>query len=125
MSAAETAVEILQQPGDIVWTRSYTPGPETWTKEGELALKSDISSSPYVASKDYVDSKLSSYVTKTDIVPSQMIAGAAETAYQAMKAQLDSEGNEIATDYAKKTDLTAKQDKLPYNQYTGIYDISS
>lgn len=28
-----------------VWTRTYTPGAETWTKAGELALKSDILSS--------------------------------------------------------------------------------
>lgn len=41
---------------DKTWTRTYTPGAESWTKEGELALKSDISSSPYVASREYVDS---------------------------------------------------------------------
>lgn len=107
------------------WTRSYVPAQEGWKKEGELALKSDISSSPYFASKDYVDSKLSSYVTKTEVVPSQMIPGAAETAYEAMKATFDGNGNEIATDYAKKTDLAAKQDKLPVNMQTGIYDISA
>ena len=28
-----------------VWTRSYTPGVDNWLKAGELALKSDISSS--------------------------------------------------------------------------------
>ena len=54
-----------------------------------------------------------------------MLHGAAETAYQAMKATMDGNGVEIATDYAKKTDLTAKQDVLPYNQYTGLYDISA
>ena len=54
-----------------------------------------------------------------------MIHGAAETAYQAMKATMDGNGVEIATDYAKKTDLSAKQDVLPYNQYTGLYDISA
>ena len=58
---------------------------------------------------------MSAYVSKTDIVPSQMISGAAETAYQAMKATMDGNGNEIATYYANKTDLTAKQDVLPYN----------
>ena len=30
-------------------------------------------------------------------------------------ATIDGNGNEIATDYAKKTDLSAKQDVLPYN----------
>lgn len=54
-------------------------------------------------------------MSKTDIVPSQMIPGAAETAYEAMKATMDGNGVEIATDYAKKTDLSAKQDVLPYN----------
>ena len=54
-----------------------------------------------------------------------MISGAAETAYQAMKATMDGNGNEIATYYANKTDLTAKQDVLPYNQYTGLYGISA
>lgn len=54
-----------------------------------------------------------------------MIPGAAETAYSAMKATLDGNGNEIAVDYAKKTELTAKQDKLPVNMQTGIYDISA
>ena len=44
-----------------------------------------------------------------------MISGAAETAYEAMKATMDGNGNEIATYYANKTDLTAKQDVLPYN----------
>lgn len=72
-----------------------------------------------------MSSTLSSYVTKTDIVPSQMIAGYAENAEKATMAVMDGNGVEIATDYAKKTDLAAKQDKLPYNQHTGIYDISS
>lgn len=125
MSAAETATEIEQQFTGITWTRTYTPGAESWTKEGELALKSDISSSPYFASKEYVDSKLSTYVSKTDIVPSQMIPGYAENAYKATMAVMDGNGVEIATVYAKKTDLAAKQDKLPYNQYTGLYDISA
>lgn len=68
---------------------------------------------------------LSAYVSKTEIVPSQMIPGAAEAAYQAMKAQLDGQGNEITATYASKTDLTAKQDVLPVNLQTGIYDISA
>ena len=51
-----------------LWTRTYTPGAETWTKEGELALKSDIPSG--LATQEYVDTKLTSYVSKTDIVPS-------------------------------------------------------
>lgn len=72
-----------------------------------------------------LSTSLSSYVSKTDIVPSQMIQGYAENAYKATMAVMDGNGVEIATDYAKKTDLTAKQDVLPYNQYTGLYDISA
>lgn len=122
---AEKATAFYTTDTNQLWTRTHTPGPEGWMKEGELALKSDISSSPYVASKEYVDSKLSSYVSKTEIVPSQMIPGAAETAYSAMKASLDGNGNEITATYASKNDLTAKQDKLPVNLQTGIYDISA
>lgn len=55
LEAAETALVITQQVANVDWTRTYTPGAESWTKEGELALKSDISSSPYVASREYVD----------------------------------------------------------------------
>lgn len=68
---------------------------------------------------------MSSYVSKTEVVPYTMIPGFAANAYEATKATFDGQGNEIAVDYAKKTDLAAKQDKLPYNQYTGIYDISA
>ena len=62
-----------------------------------------------------VSSQMSSYVTKTEIEPFTMIPGFAANAYHANMATMDSNGVEIATDYAKKTDLTAKQDVLPYN----------
>ena len=64
---AESAKTFTTTAG-IVWTRTYTPGAETWTKVGELALKSDIPSG--LATQEYVDQKLTSYVSKTDIVPS-------------------------------------------------------
>ena len=95
----------------------YIDEPYRYDQNTRVATLGEVSST--------IDNKLSSYVSKTDIVPSQMIPGAAETAYQAMKATMDGNGVEIATDYAKKTDLTAKQDVLPYNQYTGLYDISA
>ena len=44
-----------------------------------------------------------------------MIPGFAANAYRANMATMDGNGVEIATDYAKKTDLANKQDKLPYN----------
>ena len=44
-----------------------------------------------------------------------MIPGFAANAYRANMATMDGNGVEIATYYAKKTDLTAKQDVLPYN----------
>lgn len=54
-----------------------------------------------------------------------MIPGFAANAYKANMAIMDGNGVEIARDYAKKTDLTAKQDVLPYSQSTGIYEISA
>lgn len=95
----------------------YIGSPYVYDQKTRVATMGDVDSA--------TDSKLSAYVSKTDIVPSQMIPGYAENAYQATKAVMDGNGVEIATGYAKKTDLTAKQDKLPYNQYTGIYDISA
>ena len=68
---------------------------------------------------------MSAYVTKTEVEPFTMIPGFAANAYRASMATMDGNGVEIATDYAKKTDLTAKQDVLPYNEYTGIYGISA
>ena len=65
---AEKATTFKTAGDEKVWTRSYTPGAETWTKNGELALKSDIPSG--LATQEYVDTKLTSYVSKTDIVPS-------------------------------------------------------
>lgn len=78
-----------------------------------------------VATLGDVSSQMSAYVTKTEIEPFTMIPGFAANAYRANMATMDGNGVEIATDYAKKTDLTAKQDVLPYNQYTGLYDISA
>ena len=54
-------------------------------------------------------------MTKTEVEPFTMIPGFAANAYRANMATMDGNGVEIATDYAKKTDLTAKQDVLPYN----------
>ena len=187
-----------------VWTRTYTPGPESLVKEGELAVKygkdfntlsaqqleigdaqqvtidkdgmrtvhgARVSFSPHpeggkqavvlegsndggillsgstFAEAIYIDepykydqkkrvatlgdiytqvsSQMSAYVTKTEVEPFTMIPGFAANAYHANMATMDGNGVEIATDYAKKTDLTAKQDVLPYNQYTGLYDISA
>ena len=88
-----------------VWTRSYIPGAETWTKDGELALKSDIPNG--LATQEYVDQKLSSYVSKTDVVPSETNQGAAENAVRAVYASYDGDGNSIEFFYAKQTDLEA------------------
>lgn len=54
-----------------------------------------------------------------------MFIGAAESAYVSYKAYLDGNGDNIADDYVKKTDLSSKQDALPYNPDTGIYGISA
>ena len=58
---------------------------------------------------------MSAYVTKTEGEPFTRIPGFAANAYRANMATMDGNGVEIATDYAKKTDLANKQDKLPYN----------
>ena len=64
---AESAKTFTTTAG-AVWTRTYTPGADNWIKAGELALKSDIPTN--LATQEYVDTKLTSYVSKTDIVPS-------------------------------------------------------
>ena len=64
---AENAKTFHTSDGNV-WTKPYIPGPESWIKVDELALKSDIPNG--LATQEYVDTKLSSYVTKTDIVPS-------------------------------------------------------
>lgn len=64
---AENAKTFTTNYGNV-WTKPYIPGAESWVKEGELALKSDIPDG--LATQEYVDQKLTSYVSKTDIVPS-------------------------------------------------------
>lgn len=65
--AAENAKTFTTNYGNV-WTKPYIPGQESWVKEDELALKSDIPDG--LATQEYVDTKLTSYVSKTDIVPS-------------------------------------------------------
>ena len=67
---------------------------------------------------------MSAYVTKTEVEPFTMIPGFAANAYRASMATMDGNGVEIATDYAKKEELNAKQNTLPYNSQTGVYGIS-
>lgn len=101
---AENAKTFTTNYGNV-WTRTYTPGAETWTKAGELALKSDIPAG--LATQEYVDQKLTSYVSKTDIVPSQTNTGAAENAVRSVYASYDGNGDLIEAFYAKQTDLEA------------------
>lgn len=54
-------------------------------------------------------------MSKTEVEPYTMIPGFAANAYHACAATMDGNGVVIATNYAKKTDLTAKQDALPYD----------
>ena len=49
--------------------------------------------------------ELASYVTKTDVVPSQTNPGAAENAVRAVYASYDGNGNLIEDFYAKKSEL--------------------
>lgn len=59
LEEAETATEFVEAIPNrgAHWTRTYTPGTETWTKEGELALKSDISSIVDSIDKYYIESE--------------------------------------------------------------------
>lgn len=95
----------------------YIDEPYKYDQKTRVATLGDIESQ--------LSSQMSAYVTKTEVEPYTMIPGFAANAYRARMATMDGNGVEIATDYAKKTDLTAKQDVLPYNQYTGIYGISA
>ena len=53
-----------------------------------------------------------------------MIPGYAASAYIADMATRDGNGHFIDETYATKTDLTVKQDWLPYDWDTGLYGIS-
>ena len=85
----------------------YIDEPYKYDQNKRVATLGEVSSQ--------VSSQMSAYVTKTEIEPFTMIPGFAANAYRASMATMDGNGVEIATDYAKKTDLTAKQDVLPYN----------
>ena len=85
----------------------YIDEPYKYDQTKRVATLGEVSSQ--------VSSQMSAYVTKTEIEPFTMIPGFAANAYRASMATLDGNGVEIATEYAKKTDLTAKQDVLPYN----------
>ena len=64
---AEKATMFRTAGDGKLWTRTYTPGAETWTKAGELALKSDILSSGI--SEDEARTLIQSYdyVTNTEL----------------------------------------------------------
>ena len=47
-----------------VWTRTHTPGTESWTKVDELALKSDI---PHVPTRTSELENDSDFTTKTEL----------------------------------------------------------
>ena len=52
-----------------------------------------------------------------------MVPGFAANAYRASMAAQDAEGNVITETYATKTEVQQKQDKLPYNDQWGVYDV--
>ena len=64
---------------------------------------------------------MSAYVTKTEVEPFTMIPGFAANAYRANMATMDGNGVEIATDYAKKTDLTASSPSFTRLSGPGVY----
>ena len=85
----------------------YIDEPYKYDQKKRVATLGEVSST--------IDNKLSSYVSKTDIVPSETNIGAARNAVSSVFALYDGNGDLIEYFYAKKTDLTAKQDVLPYN----------
>lgn len=95
----------------------YIDEPYKYDQKTKVATLGDVDSR--------VSSQMSAYVSKTEVVPYTMIPGYAANAYEATKATFDGAGNDIESTYASKNDLTAKQDKLPVNLQTGIYDISA
>lgn len=57
-------------------------------------------------------------------MPSDTNIGAAKNAVSSVYALYDGNGDLIELFYAKKTDLTTKQDVLPYDSQTSVYGIS-
>lgn len=94
----------------------YIDEPYKYDQSKKVATLSEVSST--------IDNKLTSYVTKAEVEPYTMIPGYAASAYIADMATRDGKGHFIDETYATKTDLTAKQDWLPYNWDTGLYSIS-
>ena len=94
---------------NVVWTKPYTPGSQSWFKEGELALKSDI---PTKTSQLENNSNLLS-ATKT-----------ADGYYnidtnKSYMAVVDVMGREFMTEYATKTEL----DTVNRNLTTAVLDM--
>ena len=75
----------------------YIDEPYKYDQKKRVATLGEVSST--------IDNKLSSYVTKTDIVPSQTNIGAAENAVRSVYASYDGDGNLIDYFYAKKSEL--------------------
>lgn len=85
----ETALQataFIVKDTNEVWTRSYTPGVDNWLKAGELALKSDISSSGI--SEDEARTLIQSY----DYVTNNELDSKGFRTYEQVETQITSKG---------------------------------
>lgn len=83
---AEKATMFRTAGDGKLWTRTYTPGAETWTKAGELALKSDITQSGI--SEDEARTLIQSY----DYVTNTELDNKGFRTYEQVETQITSKG---------------------------------
>ena len=99
----ETALQataFIVQNTNEVWTRTYTPGVETWTKADELALKSDILQ-PGI-SEDEARTLIQSY----DYVTNSELDNKGYRTYEQVETQITSKGYQTQTQV--ETQITSK-----------------
>ena len=94
------ATAFIVQDTNEVWNRSYTPGVETWTKAGELALKSDILQ-PGI-SEDEARTLIQSY----DYVTNDALNSKGFRTYEQVETQITSKGYQTQTQV--ETQITSK-----------------
>ena len=103
LEEAETATEFVEAIPNrgARWTRTYTPGAETWTKVGELALKSDI---PHVPTRTSELENDSDFATNASV--DEKIGGVTSS-IPTKTSQLDNDSN-----FTTKTELDTVNQNL-------------
>lgn len=105
LEEAQTATGFLESipNAGTYWTRTHTPGAETWTKKGELALKSDI---PLVPTRTSELENDSNFTTKTEL---DTVNGNLTTAVLNMQVELDQKATTEYVDNAIGNVLTQEE----------------